>query len=98
MTKSLSATNNGFARLFSFLIELVHMLHGSPVGNVPVFAFPKEPIQHAATREKANVSLVQWRYGPAAHLLLFADQHAASVLHCNRACNRSSISSSGKPV
>jgi len=52
MAKSLSPANNGFTRLFAFFIELIHMLHRPPVGNVPVVTFSKEAVQHAAAGEK----------------------------------------------
>ena len=52
MAKSFPAPNNGFSNFFAFFIELIHMLHRPPVGNVPVVTFSKEAVQHSAAGEK----------------------------------------------
>src|SRR6266568_813645 len=88
MAKPLPAPNDGFTQLFAFLIELINMLHRAPVCDVSVVTLSKEAVQHAAAGEKANVPFVQGRYGPAAHFLLFPDQHATRVLRCDWTVNR----------
>ena len=87
MAESLPSANDGFPRLFAFFVELINMLHRPPVGYVTLFSLPEEAVQHTAAGQQSNVALVQWRYRPAAHLLLFTDEHSASVLHCDRAFN-----------
>src|SRR5947208_12202363 len=52
MAKSFPAPNDGFSNFFAFFVELIHMLHRPPVGNVPVVPFSKEAVQHSAAGEK----------------------------------------------
>src|SRR6266700_1390002 len=87
MAESLPSANNGFPRLFAFLVELINMLHRPPVGYVAHFSLSEGAVQHTAEGQQSNVAFVQRRYRPAAHLLLLPNQDAASVLHCNRAFN-----------
>src|SRR6266704_5937666 len=87
MAESLPSADNGFPRLFAFLVEFIHMLHRPPVGYVALFSLPEEAVQHTAAGQQSNVALVQWRNRPAAHFLLLPNQDAASVVHCNRAFN-----------
>src|SRR5437016_13646017 len=84
MAESLPSANNGFPRLFAFLVELINMLHRPPVGYVALFSLSEEAVQHTAAGQQSNVALVQWRSRPAAHLLLLPNQDAATVLHCTR--------------
>ena len=45
--------NDGLCFGFALLVELVDILHGSPVGDVPHLALAKETIEHAAAGQEA---------------------------------------------
>ena len=53
MAEPFPLANDGLSLGFSFLIELVYILHRSPMGDVPRLAFPEEAVQHAATGQQA---------------------------------------------
>src|SRR5208283_1672164 len=48
MAEPFAFANDGLPLRFTFLVELVHILHRSPVRNVPRLAFPEEAVEHAA--------------------------------------------------
>ena len=62
--------NDGLCFGFALLVELVDILHGSPVGDVPHLALAKETIEHAAAGQQP-ISVcsrkkgldVAWPYG-----------------------------------
>src|SRR5271165_4110535 len=59
MAKPFALANDGLALGFPFLVELVDILHRSPVRNVPRLAFPEEAVQHAAAGQQSDVSFMQ---------------------------------------
>src|SRR3974377_1803591 len=53
MAEPFPLANDGLAFGFTFLVEFIHILHGSPVGDVPHFTLAEKAIQHAAAGQQA---------------------------------------------
>lgn len=64
----LPLADDGLPFRFALLVELVHILHGSPVGNVPHLAFTKGAVEHGAAGQQPDVSLVQRGTGCPVHI------------------------------
>ena len=74
MAESFSLANHGLPLGFALLVELVHILHGSPVRNVTHLAFTEGAVEHGAAGQQPDVSLVQRGTGCPVHVEFNAGQ------------------------
>ena len=74
MAKPLPLADDGLPFSFALLVELVHILHGSPVGDVPHLAFTNGAVEHGAAGQQPDVSLVQRGTGCPVHVEFNAGQ------------------------
>ncbi len=65
--------------IFFLFLPMVGELNGSPVGNVPVFTFAKDAVQHACRAEQSNVAAMQRREWSASDILLLREKDAACL-------------------
>lgn len=80
--------NDGFPFRFTFLVELVHKLHRTPSERCAALRLPRRSRSTCRCRPGGHVPFMKRRDRPTAHLLLFAYQNAAGVLHCHGALQR----------
>ena len=81
MAEALPLADDRLALLFAFFVELIHVLHRAPVGDMAHYGFPERPVEHAAARQQADRAFVQGQDWPASQPLLLADQNAPRALH-----------------
>src|SRR5271166_937333 len=52
MAEPFAFENDGLSLRFTFLVELVYILHRPPVGDMACLAFPEEAVQHTAASQE----------------------------------------------
>jgi hypothetical protein len=58
VAKSLPLADDGFALLLAFFVELVDMLNGTPVCDVPLLTHAEETVEHAAASQQSDMTLM----------------------------------------
>ncbi len=57
--------------IFFLFFPMVRELQRTPMSDVAIFAFTKDPIKHSRSAEQTDMSAMEWCEGAAANVPLF---------------------------
>ena len=65
--------------VFFLFFPVIGEFYRAPVRDVAIFSFAEYPVEHPGGTEQADMSSVQWRKRPAAHVSLSGKQDSARL-------------------